>query len=121
MKSVKKWRVFCPLKKKWFDLIAQRKKIWEFRSAASQVGKQYLARQGSKFLIEFRRGYSGPSVMKIVVEVRIFPKPEKIPKSILRQGLVVPRELHELGISGEVVGVRFKDIDQEFEMRMTKS
>ncbi len=110
MGSVKKWRrVFCPLKKKWFDLIAQGKKIWEFRSAASPVGKQYLARSGSKFLIEFRRGYSGPSVLKVAVEVRIFSSPEKIPEVILRQGCVRPQELYELGITREVVGVRFKE------------
>jgi hypothetical protein len=107
--GIKALRVFCPLKKKWFKLIAEGKKTWEFRSATSLVGKQYIARSGSRFLVELRLGYSGPSVWKIVTEVRVFSSVKKIPKKILCQGQVSPRELLNLGIKGRVVGVHFMD------------
>jgi hypothetical protein len=99
--------VFCPLKKEYFQLVRDGRKVWEIRSTVSPVGRALLKRI-PPFPIVLRRGYSSDVVATTAVEVRWFQSPEHIPEEVLDGACVTPRDLETLGVRGEVVAVRLE-------------
>jgi hypothetical protein len=108
--------VFCPMKGLWWRMAEAGKKKWEIRSARSPVGRALLARK-PPFPIEFRLGYSGPSLFAVGLEVRRFAHVEEVPRKILR-GACLDENLDistlvRLNLLDPVVAVRFRDIGRE--------
>jgi hypothetical protein len=99
--------VFCPLKRRYFQLVLAGRKVWEIRSADGPVGRAIIKRT-PPFPIVLRLGYSGRVVVATAVEVRRFRSPESIPKGVLDGACVTLHDLQELGIRGEVVATRFE-------------
>jgi hypothetical protein len=104
-------RVFCPLRGPWWRMVEAGAKRWEIRGARSPVGRALL-RRTPPFPIEFRLGYSGPSLFAVGLEVLRFGSVDCVPGRILRGAGLDPEEevpvLEGLGLSGPVVAVRFR-------------
>lgn len=110
IRSIRKLRIFCPMRGEHFDRIKEGKR-WEFRKWGSPVHLQLNKVAAVDATIEFRRGYSGKSIFARIKRVRIFIK-YRIPKEVLNEGHISKKEIKEIiPVNYPIVAINFELVD----------